>query len=69
MSPMDRAPATAPGAAALRRRAPDPHPSGKGGPALGPGRKLDWAELTDVIDLTLRTGEQLLIHGASAPSV
>jgi uncharacterized membrane protein YjjP (DUF1212 family) len=69
MSPTDRAPVTAAAAATARAGAPEPHPSGKGGPAVGPGRKLDWAELTDVIDLTLRTGEQLLTHGASAPRV
>ena len=69
MSSTERAPATAPGAAAARTGARDPHPSGKGGPRLGPGRKLDWEELTDVIDLALRTGDQLLTHGASAPRV
>jgi uncharacterized membrane protein YjjP (DUF1212 family) len=48
---------------------PEPHPSGAGGPPMGPGQKLGWTELTDVIDLSLRTGEQLLTHGASAPEV
>ena len=51
------------------RARPEPHPSGRGGPPAGASHKLDWTELTDVIDLTLRTGEQLLTHGASAPAV
>lgn len=36
---------------------------------LGPARVLDWAELTDVIDLCLWIGELMLEHGASAPRV